>query len=145
MLVYIGSIVPIYSIYLLQVFFSSTNQNTYQPMISEINSLWIASCWSKLSKALWFMCEMAQIWNDKAATYLLSHNRLFGWNSKLHLNISKNNCNVRQIQTPGLHSLVLHLNPRGFSAHFQEAKLFMLSFNSYFGHYCWCFKLEHYL
>lgn len=60
-----------------------------QPMISETYSSWIASCWSKLSRALWFMCEIAQIWNDKAATYSLSHNRLFGWNSKLHLNISK--------------------------------------------------------
>lgn len=33
------------------------------------------------------------MWNNKAATYLLSYHRLFGWNSKLHLNISKNKWN----------------------------------------------------
>lgn len=116
-----------------------------QPMISETYSSWIASCWSKLSRALWFMCEIAQIWNDKAATYSLSHNRLFGWNSKLHLNISKKKmtavCAKSRHQTHIFCGFVSTL--RVFGVHFQEAKLFMPNFNSYFGHYCWCLKLGH--
>lgn len=90
--IYTGSIGLIYSIYLLQVFFLVPIRTLFlkvQPVIRETYSLGIASCWSKLSRALWFMCETAQIWNDKTATSLLSHNRLLGWNSKLHLNISK--------------------------------------------------------